>query len=171
MPEDRRDPVRRLRGRMPAPVTVWTAWGPGRRAVGLTVSSVMVAEGEPALILGLLGPLTDLYEALESTGRFVVHVLDAGQVRLADQMAGRYPADPFSGQETEASEFGPALVSAPVRAYCRLESRQAAGWFELVSARVDHVAIPDEEASAWPLVHFRAWYGTVAPRARPGGRP
>ena len=169
MPEDQRDPVRRLRGRMPAPVTVWTAWGPARRPVGLTVSSIMLSEGEPALVLGLIGPLTDLHDALEAAGRFVVHVLDAGQVRLADQMAGRYPTDPFTGQEIETSEFGPILVATPVRACCQVVSRQEAGWFELVSARIEDVSIPDGDDATAPLVHFRSRYETVAPRSRQTG--
>ena len=47
VPPERRDPARRLRGRLVAPVTVWTAGHPSTGA-GLTVSSVLVAEGQPA---------------------------------------------------------------------------------------------------------------------------
>src|ERR671932_775332 len=53
VPAERRDPARRLRGRLVAPVTVWTAGHPPGGA-GLTVSSVLVAEGQPARLLGLL---------------------------------------------------------------------------------------------------------------------
>ena len=42
VPAERRDPARRLRGRLVAPVTVWTAGDPSRGA-GLTVSSILVA--------------------------------------------------------------------------------------------------------------------------------
>ena len=42
-PEEDRSAVRRLRGRLAAPVTLWTAPGPA----GLTVSSMLVADGEP----------------------------------------------------------------------------------------------------------------------------
>ena len=45
-PEEQRSPLRRLRGRLAAPVTLWTADGPAGPA-GLTVSSMLVAEGEP----------------------------------------------------------------------------------------------------------------------------
>ena len=45
-PEADRDPVRRFRGRLVAPVTIVTAGDDVGRA-GLTVSSLMLAEGEP----------------------------------------------------------------------------------------------------------------------------
>jgi 3-hydroxy-9,10-secoandrosta-1,3,5(10)-triene-9,17-dione monooxygenase reductase component len=54
VPPERRDPTRRLRGRLVAPVTVWTAGRPPGGA-GLTVSSVLVAEGDPARLAWLHG--------------------------------------------------------------------------------------------------------------------
>ena len=50
VPAGRRDPTRRLRGRLVAPVTIWTAGRPPGGA-GLTVSSILVAEGQPARVL------------------------------------------------------------------------------------------------------------------------
>ena len=55
------DPVRRLRGRLGGAVTLWTSGAEESRA-GLTVSSVMVAGGEPGRILALLDPDSDLRE-------------------------------------------------------------------------------------------------------------
>ena len=54
-PESERDPVRRFRGRLGGAVTLWTSGSDDGRA-GLTVSSLMVAGGEPARILALLDP-------------------------------------------------------------------------------------------------------------------
>ena len=45
-PESERSPVRRFRGRLPSPVGLWTTAYDGKRA-GLTVSSMLVADGEP----------------------------------------------------------------------------------------------------------------------------
>ena len=59
-PEADRDPVRRFRGRLAAPVTIATAGASDARA-GLTVSSLMVSEGDPGRIHLLLGPLADIY--------------------------------------------------------------------------------------------------------------
>jgi 3-hydroxy-9,10-secoandrosta-1,3,5(10)-triene-9,17-dione monooxygenase reductase component len=50
VPPGRRDPARRWRGRLVAPVTVWTAGHPPSGA-GLTVSSVLVAEGQPVRLI------------------------------------------------------------------------------------------------------------------------
>ena len=48
-----RRPLRRFRGRLPAPVTIWATYTP-RGPVGLTVSSVAVADGEPATLRRVL---------------------------------------------------------------------------------------------------------------------
>ncbi|HLA66452.1 MAG TPA: flavin reductase, partial [Acidimicrobiia bacterium] len=62
-PEGVRDPVRRFRGRLVAPVTIVTAGAPADRT-GLTVSSIIVAEGDPSRIYFLCGTGTDLWEAI-----------------------------------------------------------------------------------------------------------
>src|SRR5690606_15977788 len=77
-PEPARSRSRRLRGRTPAPVTVWTAYGPDGRPAGLTVSSTVVADGDPGAILGLVDEESDLYAAATASGRFLVMVLREG---------------------------------------------------------------------------------------------
>ena len=86
VPPERRDPARRLRGRLVAPVTVWTAGHPPGGA-GLTVSSVLVAEGQPARLLGLIDPTSAFWEAAQETGAFVVHVLGVGDRALAERFS------------------------------------------------------------------------------------
>jgi flavin reductase (DIM6/NTAB) family NADH-FMN oxidoreductase RutF len=159
-PPEERDPGRRLRGRMAAPVTVWCAWN-GDRPVGLTVSSLVVAEGDPPSVLGLVGPLSDFWQAAEETRRFVVHVLDADQVRLADQFAGRYPADPFEGASCTSTEWGPVLDAVPTRAFCRLTNSREVGFFLLVVAEISEVELA---AGSDPLVNYRAGYFTLRSR-------
>lgn len=168
VPEGQRDPVRRVRGRLPAPVSVWTAWGRGKRAVGLAVSSVMVIEGEPGAVVGVIGPLTDLWEAIESSGHFVMHVLSADQSRLADQMAGRYPDDPFRMQSIIESEHGPMLAAAPTRCACTLTEGRELGWFLLVSGRIDSSEIGPVAA---PLVNYRGRYLSTGPRPGSSSAP
>ena len=58
-----RRPLRRFRGRLPAPVTIWATYTP-RGPVGLTVSSVAVADGEPGEVVGLVDPASDLFDAV-----------------------------------------------------------------------------------------------------------
>ena len=47
-PEQDRDPVRRLRGRLISPVTLWTA-ADGIDRAGLTVGSTVIADGDPGI--------------------------------------------------------------------------------------------------------------------------
>ncbi|HUZ42767.1 MAG TPA: flavin reductase family protein [Acidimicrobiales bacterium] len=163
-PEEKKDLSRRLRGRLTSPVSVWTAWARDRRAVGLTVSSLMVGEGDPAFILGLVGPLSDLWEAAEASGRFIVHVLGSNDVRLSDQMAGRYPDDPFRGVSITETEAGPALSGVETRAACTLVDSRTVGWSLLVQGRIDSVEMGPVER---PLVHYRSGYVSTGPRRDP----
>src|SRR5437762_3494451 len=87
-PDVQRSPVRRLRGRLPAAVTLWTAPGPA----GLTVSSTLIADGEPGRVLGLIDDESELWSAIESAGRFAVIPLAPRHRQLADRFAGLMPA-------------------------------------------------------------------------------
>jgi len=165
-PPEARDPVRRLRGRLPAPVTVWTA-GRGGAAAGLTVSSTLVAEGAPALVLGLVGDLSDLWDAAEASGMFVVHVLARHDRSLAERFAGRVPVPggPLAGLPVRDSPHGPVLEQVATRAACRLQDAVPAGWALLVRGTVEHLEVGDLQD---PLVWFRARYRRLTDP--PGGR-
>src|SRR6266545_2170955 len=98
-PAEWRSAARRFRGRLVAPVTVWTAGGTGDGA-GLTVSSVLVADGEPARLLGLIDPASAFWEAMRRAGAFVVHVLGEADRALAERVAlgsGARRRSPTSG--------------------------------------------------------------------------
>lgn len=158
-PESERDPVRRFRGRLGGAVTLWTSGGGGTGTgrTGLTVSSLMVAHGEPARLLALLDPDADLTEALTATGRAVVSPLAWAHRDLADAFAGVAPAPggAFRTGEFEDTAWGPRLVDAPAWAGVSLESSAEVGWSTLVTCRVDEVGIGDD---APPLVHRRGRY-------------
>ena len=119
---------RSLRGRLTHPVTIWTARGPDGD-VGLTMSSVLVADGEPPLILDLMAPTTDLFEVISSTKRFVLHVLGRKDWELADIFAGLRPnpGGPFEGLSPGASDYGPLLPSqvTAFTARCQPSAHQA----------------------------------------------
>jgi len=158
-PESDRDPVRRFRGRLGGAVTLWTAGvgdAPQDRA-GLTVSSIMVAGGEPARVLALLDPDSDLTERLLDTGRAVVHLLAWEHHDLADVFAGVAPAPGgrFRTAEFEPTAWGPRLVSAPSWAGVSLESATEVGWSTLATCVVDDVTIGEDLE---PLVHRRGRY-------------
>ena len=154
-PEGDRDPLRRIRGRMPAPVTVWaTREGSQRR--GLTVSSMLLAAGEPDRVLGLIDPDSDFWEA--SPSRWTVNVLGDEHRFLADAFAGIAPAPggPFTLGEWSDSEWGPVLAGTAGWIGVRrdeAEPRQV-GWGLLVEGIVEAVTVGAADA----LIHLRGRY-------------
>jgi 3-hydroxy-9,10-secoandrosta-1,3,5(10)-triene-9,17-dione monooxygenase reductase component len=155
-PADQRDPARRFRGRLAAPVTIVTA-GAGEHRTGLTVSSLVVAEGDPSRIYFLLGSTTDLFYGLEETGKFVVHVLEAEDQAISDIFAGLRPSPGgrFSGLNVEQTEWGPVLSDIGTRAYCTYEGGDEETFFIVAEGKVDKLELSD---IGNPLVYFRGRY-------------
>ncbi len=153
------DPVRRLRGRLGGAVTLWTSGGApdGTARAGLTVSSVMVAGGEPGRLLALVDPDCALRDVLEETGRGVVHLLRWADLDLAEVFAGQMPAPggQFTTAAWEQTTSGPRLLSALTWADVEVESIETVGWSDLVVARIEEVVVgPDDH----PLEHRRGRY-------------
>jgi flavin reductase (DIM6/NTAB) family NADH-FMN oxidoreductase RutF len=164
-PEDERSAVRRFRGRLPAPVTLWTAVGPDGRSAGLTVSSTVVADGDPARLLGVLDEESALWEAIKASGRFAVAPLRAEDRQVAERFAGLMPAPGglFTFGEWIDTPFGSVLSGLGVWAGCRLEGSHRVGWGLLVEGIVEDVHI-DEGRTVAPLVHYRGRYHELAGR-------
>ncbi len=152
-PEGERSPVRRFRGRLPSAVTLWTAPGPA----GLTVSSTLVAEGDPAHVFGLLDPESDLLEAISEHKVFAVLVLASGDKQLADRFAGIMPAPGglFANDTWLETPYGP--VKERSWAGCQLTSVRPAGWSVLVEGELRTTELQRTE----PLVHYRGRYHAV----------
>jgi flavin reductase (DIM6/NTAB) family NADH-FMN oxidoreductase RutF len=157
-PEHARSAVRRLRGRLPAVVTLWTVPGPA----GLTVSSTLVADGDPGRLLGLIDAESELWVAAQAAERFAVTVLGQGHRQLADRFAGLMPAPggPFAGHEWRDTPFGPVPSDASTWVGCRLDGAREVGWALLVEATIEHVELGDEV----PLVHYRGRYRELGSR-------
>lgn len=162
VPEEAKDPARRLRGRLASPVTVWTAYGPDGSPTGITVSSILVVEGDPPSVVGLIAPLSDFWESATATKRFVVHVLESDQVLAAERFALRYPGDPFDGVSVSVSEYGPVLDDVATRGLATLAAYSEAGYGLIVRASLDAVESPP--AGGPPLVHYRGSYFTTGER-------
>ncbi|MDQ1103230.1 flavin reductase family protein [Nocardioides zeae] len=157
-----RDPFRALRGRLGGVVTLWTAGG-GEDRAGLTVTSLMVVNGEPGRVLGLLDPDADLTLALEETQRGVVQLLRWRHRDLAEMFAGVAPAPGgvFRHGDFADGPAGPRLADAAGWVEVRLESAVDVGWSRLVTCVVEAVELaegPEEDADAL-LVHRRGRYG------------
>lgn len=155
-PEEDRDPARRLRGRLSSSVTILTA-GHGAAASGVTVSSIMVAEGSPAHVIALVGEESDFWEQARETGRFVVHVLGGEERAKADEFAGLRPrpGGPFAGREVLRTEWGDALADVASWAGCRVERWENLGDRLVLVGLIDRVELHD---LADPLIHFRGAY-------------
>ncbi|SDS24892.1 NADH-FMN oxidoreductase RutF, flavin reductase (DIM6/NTAB) family [Friedmanniella luteola] len=184
---DDRDPLRRWRGRMPAPVSVWTSTAGGRSA-GWTLSSFLLADGRPPEVVGLVDEEADFADQLALSGRFAVSLLAGPHRHLADVFAGQAPAPGgvFTVGRWRETAWGPvledavgwlgaALVAADVApgqpdpAQPGAEPHpDRAGWSLLVRGRVEHteLAEPDERGV---LCSFRGRY--LALGAGPGDGP
>lgn len=154
------DPVRRFRGRLSAPVTVFTS-GDDNERTGLTVSSLMVIEGEPGRVEAVVGPTTDLWELAEETGRFVIHICTDEHHALAQVFAGLRPSPGgiFAGLDVSQSEWGPVIESVGNRAFCTFETKREVGYSGIVTGRIDEVEPVD---LANPLAYFRGSFRSLA---------
>lgn len=95
-PPELRDPARQVRGRMPSPVSIWTSGSASRRD-GWTISSFLVADGDPAQLVALVNEDCDWWEVFRETGEATVNVLGTGQGPVADVFArvAPSPGGPF----------------------------------------------------------------------------
>jgi flavin reductase (DIM6/NTAB) family NADH-FMN oxidoreductase RutF len=154
-----RDPTRRFRGRLSAPVTIVTSGGDDART-GLTVSSLIVLEGDPGRVEAVIGPTSDLWDTVTETGRLVVHVCTRVHRGLAEVFAGLRPSPGglFAGVAVSGSDWGPLLDDLSDRAYCTFEGRREIGYSGLVTATVDLVETADLDD---PLVYFRGRYRSL----------
>lgn len=149
-PREQRQPARRLRSLLPSPVSVWAS-GSGRKRDGWTISSMLVANGEPAQLIALVDEDCDWWEVFRETTHAVVNVLGPGQGPVSDVFArvAPSPGGPFRTGAWEDTEYGPKLVGAAAWAFVSLlpEKPEAVGWGILIRARVDEIEIADRVAA------------------------
>ena len=156
LPPDQRDPVRQFRGRLAAPVTIVTAGEEGH-SVGLTVSSIMVAEGTPPYLYFLVGSTTELFYAMDTTGKFIAHVCAAEHRDRSEAFAGRRPSPggPFRGIPVRQSPWGPVIEDMGNRVFCSVADMDEDSYSIIVEATIDELEL-DEMAD--PLLYFRGGY-------------
>src|SRR4029453_9949946 len=149
--EQDRNPLRRFRGRMASPVSIWGAASGGTRA-GWTLSSFLVADGDPGEVMGLVDEESALADILTETTTVTVNLLGWGQRALADAFAGVAPAPggPFALAGWTDTEWGPVLVDSLGWIGARLRSdADYACWSPLLPAVVERVEMP-----AYPASHL-----------------
>lgn len=155
-PEDERDPVRRFRGRLAAPVTVITT-GDAAERTGMTVSSIVISEGDPGTVQFLAAPTADIVAVIERSGRLVVHVLETRHRAISEIFAEQRPSPGglFAAVAFEDGPWGPVLTDVANRAYCSGATSTQGGYSLLITAAIDEI---DWEPLDDPLVYFRGAY-------------
>jgi flavin reductase (DIM6/NTAB) family NADH-FMN oxidoreductase RutF len=160
-----RDPLRRWRGRMPAPVSVWTTTAGGRPA-GWTISSFLLADGRPAEVLGLVDEEAEFADQLARSGRFAVSLLAGPHRHLADVFAGQAPAPGgvFTVGRWRDTAWGPVLADAAGWLGATVTSAEhdrtdpdRAGWALLVRGAVEHTELAGSDERG-VLCSFRGRY-------------
>ena len=134
-----RTPCGGFRGRLGGAVTLWTA-GSGTDRAGLTVTSLMVAAGEPARAARPGRPrLRPRRRGRARPGAAVVQLLSWRDRDLAEAFAGTAPAPGgvFRQAEFEQTPWGPRLAHATTWAGVRLESATDVGWSRLLTCTVE----------------------------------
>ncbi|WP_183096192.1 flavin reductase [Nocardioides stalactiti] len=154
------DPARRLRGRLGAAVTLWTA-GEGADRSGLTVTSLMLALGPTPALLALLDPDSDLLDTLRDTGRAVVSPLTWDDRMLAEAFAGTAPAPggPFRQAAFVGTPSGPRLGHATTWAEVGLRGEREVGWSVEVEVALTAVTVGEDDPQ--PLLHRRGRFHTL----------
>ena len=162
-PDEDRRPVRRLRGRLTSPVTVWAARHAGTRA-GLTVSSVLVADGDPGRLIGLLDEESELWPVLAAERRAAVTLLGPDDRQLADVFAGVAPSPggPFRTGRWVDSDWGPVLPDHAWAGAVLVGDARAVGWSLLVELEVQHVELGGGDAVGGGLAYRRGRYLPVS---------
>jgi flavin reductase (DIM6/NTAB) family NADH-FMN oxidoreductase RutF len=160
--EQDRKPLRRFRGRMASPVSIWAASADGIRA-GWTLASFLVADGDPAEVIGLVDEESPLADTLTHTGTLTVNLLGSRQRKLADAFAGVAPAPggPFTLAAWQDTDWGPVLEDSLGWIGARLKpDADHAGWGLLLRAVIERVEIQTNPADEL-LCYVRGRYRSL----------
>jgi flavin reductase (DIM6/NTAB) family NADH-FMN oxidoreductase RutF len=163
MGEQDRNPLRRFRGRMASPVSIWAATANGRRA-GWTLSSFLVADGDPGEVIGLIDEESPLADVLAESPTLTISLLGWGQRALADAFAGVAPAPggPFALSNWQDTDWGPVLENSLGWIGARLKADpDHAGWGLLLRAVVERVEIQPDAADDL-LCYVRGRYRSLS---------
>jgi flavin reductase (DIM6/NTAB) family NADH-FMN oxidoreductase RutF len=161
--EQARKPLRRFRGRMASPVSIWAAAAGGKRA-GWTLSSFLIADGEPGEVVGLIDEESPLADVLAQSQTLTVNLLGWQQRALADAFAGTAPAPggPFTLAAWQNTDWGPVLDGSLgwIGARLKPDDSDHAGWGLLLRAVVERVEIPSDPANDL-LCYVRGRYRSI----------
>jgi flavin reductase (DIM6/NTAB) family NADH-FMN oxidoreductase RutF len=140
--------------RMPTPVTVVAALGPGGPS-GATANAVTSLSLDPPLMLACLDRGSRTLTSVRAQGRFGVNALAAGEAELARSFSAKDPApEKWTGVEWTESEHLPRLEGALVWVACELRDLIDGGDHLILTGNV----IQADSREGEPLLFHRGGY-------------
>jgi flavin reductase (DIM6/NTAB) family NADH-FMN oxidoreductase RutF len=131
-------------------VTVVTTENAQGEPVGLTVSSFNSVSLDPPLVLWSLSAASTSLEAFQQCERYVVHVLAADQLQLAERFARGSTPDRYAGVRVRRAPGGTLMLDESCAAWfeCDNRSRYPEGDHVIMVGHVRHCG----HSGALPLV-------------------
>ena len=153
-------------GRFATGVTIVTTQGdPDAGPVGLTVSSFNSVSLQSPLVVWSLSAQSMSLPALDRSTRYVIQVLAADQMALANRFARGSAAERFAGLPLTRAPNGAPRLDLPCAAWfeCHNRRRYTEGDHIIFIGEVEHCAFSD----ALPLVYHAGGYD-LTPAVIPG---
>jgi flavin reductase (DIM6/NTAB) family NADH-FMN oxidoreductase RutF len=145
---------RRACGRFATGVTIATVLDAEGLPHGLTVSSFTSVSLAPPLVLVCLGHAVSLIDLFRGSDHFGINILSEEQRRLSERFA-RKGQDRFQGVAWTPGETGVPLIDGALAAIeCQVEQRLPVGDHDILVGRM--LATRVQEGA--PLLHFRGVY-------------
>ncbi len=139
-------------GDMPGAVTIITSWTPNGMPSGATLSAVVSLSLDPPLMLACFDHASNTLGAIESQGKFLVHVLAHGQQHVAMEFSGK-SAEKFKDIEWEIGALGlPQIDGCVIVVACELHDVIEAGDHKIVIGRAIEI---ERESTLNPIVYAR----------------
>ena len=152
---DVRQAFRDCVGAFPTGVTIVTAAHQGRTA-GMTVNSFASVSLDPLVVSVALATGTRTLELVRQSERYVVSILERGQLQVAVAFASN--GAPFPVEHTRAAEDGQVTIPGTLATLrCRVRERMPAGDHDVLLGDVTSFEVEPGE----PLVFHRGAFGGV----------
>lgn len=123
---------------------------------GMTLSAVSSLSLEPPMLLVCLNRSSRTQQAVRTSGRFAIHVLDEQQAWIAHRFARPAGEDKFEGVPSRPGRLDlPVLDDALAVVECEVSEAVAGGTHQVFLADVRHAEARDGS----PLTYFRGKFG------------
>jgi flavin reductase (DIM6/NTAB) family NADH-FMN oxidoreductase RutF len=156
---------RRAIGHFASGVTIVTATHGGRDH-GMTASAVSSLSLEPTMLLICVNRRAGTHAAIQTSGRFAVHVLASDQQEFARRFATPN-GDKFAGLAIDRGAGGlPVIRDALARFECEVAQSVPGGTHTVFLGAVQSACVSAGE----PLLCFRGQFGQFADQAADGER-